>query len=283
MDTWYITDHGGPTQRGKVHLLSTSGSLNKSNTDYYKISDSRWKNHQHLGGCAFDHRRDILWVALEPGTAGRASSVGLLALHDNGPSEHNAQKRLNDWGFFPLEDRGHSSWVGFNPINGHLYSTEFDVPDGQSQLKVDVHQVKGGSSKSSLFVKQFDDYIPLKYEDGAPFFGYRIQGGCISPHGHLYLVEDIERKNGEVRGGIHGFRLSDGRRFVYRHVTKPHVTQAGKTYGVRPAYEFQDICFYTRGDRTFLHLIVMIRRFARANKVTINHYNLQSTHTIIQA
>jgi hypothetical protein len=132
--------------------------------------------------------------------------------------------------------------------------------------------------------RSLSDHEWLKYEDGSPFVGYRIQGGCISPHGHLYLVEDVDKKHGEVRGGIHGFRLSDGRRFLFRHVTEPHGTQAGDTkYGTRPAYEFQDICFHSRGDRTFLHLIVMIRRFAKVNKVTINHYNFRTIETVIQA
>ena len=84
----------------------------------------------------------------------------------------------------------------------------------------------------------------LKKNDGSSINIRRIQGGDISPQGHIYLVSDVsyygeidENNNTCEGGGIHMFDLTTGR-WVNRIKIDGHQT----TFGIYAEYELEGIC-----------------------------------------
>lgn len=57
---------------------------------------------------------------------------------------------------------------------------------------------------------------PVEFKDnnGLPLDLRRVQGGVVSPWGHLYIVCDLKLSEG-VGGGVHAFDLATGRRVIY--------------------------------------------------------------------
>jgi hypothetical protein len=92
--------------------------------------------------------------------------------------------------------QGGAPWCAVNPVNGLLYSSNFDA----SELFVYRWDVRPGSG----LVLELVGRVRLLTPDGRFPYTCQIQGGAFSAKGHLYLADQIGM-------GVRGFDMLTGR------------------------------------------------------------------------
>jgi|SRR5215211_119270 len=112
---------------------------------------------------------------------------------------YNESLELSFSASFP-EQRS-ASWCAVNPLNGLLYSSEFDA----DKLYVYHLAIQPGTGLVISALGDFElfDSSGQRLADAVPVF--RVQGGCFSASGHLYLCSD------HAQGGVVGFDMITGR------------------------------------------------------------------------
>lgn len=103
----------------------------------------------------------------------------------------------------PTSDRVESApWVAVNPVDGLLYTSNFNIQNsyGQRLRAYRIHKSTSGAPISLSFEKE----ITLRNARGEPTTVNHVQGGVFSQMGHLYLVTDDDRP------GVHGFNIKSG-------------------------------------------------------------------------
>jgi hypothetical protein len=100
-------------------------------------------------------------------------------------------------------------WCAVNPQNGLLFSSS-DRINKDNPLCVYKPILIANNQVGVIGVEelQYLGNFPLYNEKGGDIEICRIQGGCFSPRGHLYLVSDMKMEYG---GGIKGFDMTTGR------------------------------------------------------------------------
>ena len=104
-------------------------------------------------------------------------------------------------------------WCAINPLNGLLYSSKFGKPPIWEEDPSGI----GGRMVDLDPVTEVHCYDPAKnfaYKKSLTLTGksiHKVQGGCFSTNGHLYLTSDATHE-------IHGFSVLNGYYFGGFHV-----------------------------------------------------------------
>lgn len=141
----------------------------------------------HLGDCDYDQGR--VYIPVE----GSQPPLVVSFMVKN----RNINSNAKDVAF--LTHQTEAPWCAINPLNGMLYSSNFNIDkQGVSVYRIS-RSIQDGMKLD--FVGKF----PLFNSNGSPIVVRRVQGGVFSSQGHLYLVSDLKS------GGILGFDMLTGR------------------------------------------------------------------------
>lgn len=170
-----------------------------------------------------------------------------------------------------------ASWAAINPLNGLLYSSEFNAS------KLCVYRPVVGARVGQgpvAFELQPVGFFPLYDYDGSERQLSRIQGGVFSRHGHLYLVSDVSEN------GVLAFDMSTGRRALWPlqvdYQPTKHVLFA-EVIGD----ELEGITIWDQvesqgapGIRGQLHLIMIDNYGSGDDDLYFKHYRVKDPHDI---
>ncbi len=109
------------------------------------------------------------------------------------------------------KDQNGFPWCAIDPKAKRLFTSNFDF-DSTQGLFVYQLEVKGNDITGAVLL----DTFPLYNTAFQNFKLKRIQGGCFSPNGQLYLLSDSRDED----AGIYGFDMYTGRQFVYKKIQK---------------------------------------------------------------
>lgn len=200
-DTWFITQErvmwmfpvewslNDSIYRDIAPMLGGHGSCSGVDRGLGIAPELADQGYAHLGDCDYWDGRVYIPVENKNGlaplvVAPRVSRQGALC----SPAD-----------VAPLVGQKEAPWCAVSPLNGLLFSSNFDVDhDG-----LFVHRLEPSFGGIKLTVL---GRFELRDPSGAPISLQRIQGGTFSPQGHLYLVSDAG-----TQGGLLGFDTLTGR------------------------------------------------------------------------
>lgn len=177
---WYMTNTGTLYKMPVGRNLSQSGAASIARGIPSQISA-----YNHLGDLSYYGGR--LFVPIEGSTPG-------VAVFDT---------NLNYIAHSTLAGAGDSPWCAVNPMDGHLYASNFN-----SNVIRKYKIVWLGSTNPTVPLKvefQWVATIALRDINGNAVTLSRLQGGEFSPKGNLYLVSDV------VGRGVIGVDIRTGR------------------------------------------------------------------------
>jgi hypothetical protein len=183
-NNWYFT------QQKKIWKIPVSHSLGDELHAETRTAPIPLAGYDHFGDCDFDHETGFLYVPLE------GADPPMVAMFD---------KELTFVGSAALSQAGGAPWCAVNPVNGLVYSSGFN--SGGGPILLHVYQ----RSASGLALSHLGT-IELLGPAGETLNVEKIQGGAISPRGHVYLISDVKS------GGILGFDLVTGQQMMHQEV-----------------------------------------------------------------
>ena len=166
-----------------------------------KKMDTELKNegYNHFGDPDWSDffQTPFLFVPVEHENKSKFSKVAIFKDNNNDRLQYEGSLDLIPGN---IEDRNQKDapWLAIHPKNGLLFTSRFNAID-----KLRVYKF----SSSSLSEISFYKYYTLFGKDDGPIEVRRIQGGCFSPNGHLFLLAE----DGYLGSGIYGFDMRTGR------------------------------------------------------------------------
>lgn len=171
------------------------------------------------------------------------------------------------------EQNPKAPWVAVRKSsNSYIaFSTRFgDNPaDGDYVDRVFMYEIKIDLSSSEKVTRNYLGYLKLKDKTGQTLKLDRIQGGTITPNGHLYLISD-KHKN----GGIFGFNLYTG---ILGIRYKIDIKEVG---AVRRLEELEGMCYFPLNNRSLpgginghLHVPMLNKEVFGTDYIYIKHYS----------
>ncbi|MGB5658956.1 MAG: hypothetical protein WBO54_05680 [Thermoanaerobaculia bacterium] len=180
----------------------------------------------HVGD--IDWYQSIIYIPVE-------NPMGLIALSDDFGST-SKHRLLGTNGGAPPQT--HFSWCAVNPLNGLLYSSDFD----------NVNRVFAYEPGTN-----YKHVATLKL----PFKTHQVQGGCFSPEGKLYLASNTSHD-------IRGFSSLTG---AYLGSASIQVEDDDQ--------EVEGICYWkttTNGTPTQVHVILLENEDLSSDDIWLKHY-----------
>ncbi|WP_109435784.1 MULTISPECIES: hypothetical protein [Aquimarina] len=193
---WYFTNR---------HNLFKIPLTTKITSKTKKSNNAGIPSRLYQNGKGYDHMGDIdiyqnkVFVPLE------GKRPPKIAVHDC-----QTLKCLYDYDI-KNDDQHGFPWCAIDPKTKRLFTSNFDF-DSKEGLFVYQLETKGKEITGVHFLDRF----PLFDSNFQNFKLKRIQGGCFSPNGNLYLLSDS--RDGDA--GLLGFDMYTGRQFVYKKIIK---------------------------------------------------------------
>jgi hypothetical protein len=202
----------------------------------------------------------------------------LYVAAENGPAPAVLvfDRELSLLGVSFLAGKTDCPWCAINPLNGYLYSSEFN--NARSYVRLLVYD---RPSERSNWVSNYLGSMLLFDESGSPIELNGLQGGAFSPAGDLFLVSDafIEDQSASD-GGVFGFNMITGRRFTrmvvdydpWLHVKIPIIDV---TITTQRAQELEGVTYWENSPRIggSVHLIMGDKNVA-GDHLYFKHYSL---------
>jgi hypothetical protein len=180
-DNWYITGQYGITSIPVDHDLNDHSATYTS----APIPDALWaRGYNHLGQPAYAN--GYVYVPLE------GAGPPMVVAYDT---------NLNVISWTTLDPHGvtnESPWVGINPVDGYLYTSNFETSP-TNPLRAYKITWLANTSEPGKRILELDlvDSLVLRNESGTPITIGAIGGGAFTKNGHLYLSSD---RDGKVYG-----------------------------------------------------------------------------------
>jgi hypothetical protein len=188
-DHWYFA------QEKRLHKVHVTHNLNDSVGGGVGIPI---EGYDHFGD--IDFYEGLIYAAMEGHGAGLPAVVAIF----DQTLQFKGSARLTAQG-------GSGPWCTVNPLNGLLYSSDFN--DEPSKIRLQVYQ----RSFNAGFELKHIGTMDLFDEVGQPLILGGLQGAAFSKQGHFYLVVDtvMESADDPTHRGIMGFDMITGRRIVH--------------------------------------------------------------------
>lgn len=187
-DNWFFSRQYGLSKFPLEHNLSGSAGSPKA------LSVGIPKQFSNLG---YDHIGDLdffnghLYVPLE----GQPVTRVLF---------YNTSLELVNWAAFDAPHQTHAPWCAVNPLDGYLYTSNFDINSDEPTLF--VYRIVRTNEDVPQSLESLGSFTLFNLAHN-PIAISRVQGGVFSASGHLYLVSDAPPEEG---GGILAFEMING-------------------------------------------------------------------------
>ena len=157
-------------------------------------------------------------------------------------------------------------WCAINPWNGFLYSSKFGEPPRWEEDPSGTGLGRLVDWDPVTEVHCYDPADNFTHKRSLPIMGeplHKLQGGCFSTNGHLYLTSDHTQQI-RAYSALNGAFLGD--KWV-------DYDKSGLTY----TQEIEGICIapvrYSEGD-TYVHIVVLENEATSSDDFFFKHYSV---------
>jgi hypothetical protein len=214
-------------------------------------------SYDHLCDLAYSFSKQLLYVGLEMTNKSRPSKVLLLDKNLN-------FKRAYDLTYNNAYYGNEAPWVGVSELTNQIYSSKFN---GVSEVA--VYDLSDNGVDTLLFRKT----VPLKNNTGAPIVLDGVQGGEVSPSGHLFLLAQQNKKD---KAGVYVFDSITGDYITFIHAPIDGELFPQDLLGRKQEYEGLAIdpygSIYTGGGN--VHTFTYEALWGNYNKAWFKHFSI---------
>ncbi len=195
-NNWYLSRQYGLSKFPLEHDLNSADGV---------VSVDIPKEHTNKN---YDHMGDLDFYRAADGSTGPSGHL-YVPLEGASPMRvlfYDTTLQYIDYSFFDAPGQDHAPWCAVNPLDGNLYTSNFDITSDKPALFVyRIVRETDGTPKDLASLGTFTLWDSSVTQSAIS----RVQGGVFSSSGHLYLVSDVPPEEG---GGIIAFDMVTGRR-----------------------------------------------------------------------